>query len=58
MKLQNCNLISEMYCMGCQAVLKGKAKLELGHTFNPLPNEKILDWSKLEQTADDILKCI
>ena len=26
--------------------------------FNPLPDDKILDWSKLKQTADDILKCI
>ena len=26
--------------------------------FNPLPDNKILDWSKLKQSADDILKCI
>ena len=26
--------------------------------INPLPDNKILDWSKLEQIADDILKCI
>ena len=26
--------------------------------INPLPDDKILDWSKLKQTADDILKCI
>ena len=26
--------------------------------FNPLPGEKILDWSKLKEIADDILKCI
>ena len=26
--------------------------------FNPLPDEKILDWSKSKQIADDILKCI
>ena len=25
---------------------------------NPLPDNKILDWSKLKQIADDILKCI
>ena len=24
--------------------------------FNPLPEDKILDWSKLKQNADDILK--
>ena len=27
-------------------------------TVNPLPDDKILDWSKLKQIADDILKCI
>ena len=26
--------------------------------LNPLSNDKILDWSKLKQIADDILKCI
>ena len=26
--------------------------------FNPLPDDKTLDWSKLKQTADNILKCI
>ena len=26
--------------------------------FNLLPDDKILDWSKLKQIADDILKCI
>ena len=24
--------------------------------FNPLPDDKILDWSKLKQIVDDILK--
>ena len=28
------------------------------HTFDPLPDENFLDWSKLKQTADNILKCI
>ena len=27
-------------------------------TFKPLPDDKVLDWSKLKQIADDILKCI
>ena len=27
-------------------------------TINPLPDDKILDWSKLKQIADDILKCL
>ena len=26
--------------------------------LNPLPDDKILDWSKLKQISDDILKCI
>ena len=26
--------------------------------FNQLPDDKILDWSKLKQIAGDILKCI
>ena len=26
--------------------------------INLLPDDKILDWSKLKQIADDILKCI
>ena len=25
---------------------------------NPLPDENFLDWSKLKEIADDILKCI
>ena len=28
------------------------------NVFNPLPDDKILDWSKFKQTADNILKCI
>ena len=28
------------------------------YRVNPLPDDKILDWSKLKQIADDILKCI
>ena len=27
-------------------------------SINRLPDDKILDWSKLKQIADDILKCI
>ena len=29
-----------------------------GKRVNPLPDDKILDWPKLKQTVDDILKCI
>ena len=36
----------------------GKGEIFAGVTFNPLPDDKILDWSKLKQMADDILKCI
>ena len=27
-------------------------------SFNSVPDNTILDWSKLKQIADDILKCI
>ena len=27
-------------------------------TFNPLPDDKLLDWFKLKQTASDILKSV
>ena len=27
-------------------------------SLNPLPENKILDWSKVKQIADDIIKCI
>ena len=30
----------------------------LNTLFNKLPDDKILDWPKLKQIADDILKCI
>ena len=26
--------------------------------FNPFTHDKILDWSKMKQIAEDILKCI
>ena len=32
--------------------------LLLATRVNPLPDEKILDWSKLKEIADNILKCI
>ena len=34
------------------------ALCQIRPSFNPLPNDKILDWSKLKQIEDDILKCI
>ena len=30
----------------------------LNPSLNPLPDDKILDWPKLKQIADNILKCI
>ena len=36
-----------------------KKKLSTGiNMFNPSPDDTLLDWSKLKQIADDILKCI
>ena len=32
--------------------------LESYRLFKPLPDDKILDWSKLKQIEDDISKCI
>ena len=34
------------------------ARLTVALFFNPLPDEKILDWSKLKKIADNILKRI
>ena len=31
---------------------------EVTYLLNPLPDDKILDWSKLKQMAEDILKYI
>ena len=28
------------------------------YIFNPLPDDQILDWSKLKQIVHDILRCI
>ena len=36
----------------------GKYPLALARPLYPLPDDKILDRSKLKQIADDILKCI
>ena len=38
-------------------ILMKKKSYHSSH-FNPLPDNKILDWSKFKQIADDILKCI
>ena len=39
-------------------VLKNLIKTLVIELVNPLSEDKILDWSKLKQIADDILKCI
>ena len=39
-------------------IFKSLLNCENMNKFNPLPDDKILDRSKLKQTADDILKCI
>ena len=39
------------------ATLASKRKKPF-ENINPLPDDKILDWSKLKQIADEILKCI
>ena len=33
-------------------------KFVVWERVNPLPDDKILDWSKLKEIADDIFKCI
>ena len=35
-----------------------KNKGLFGKRVNPLPDDKILDWSNLKQIADDIFECI
>ena len=48
----NPNTTNQLYC------LQGKCTvMNCGIQVNPLPGEKILDWSKLKQIADNILKC-
>ena len=47
--------IVELINWHCLISDSGIAFLQL---FNPLPDDKILDWFKLKQIAVDILKCI
>ena len=39
-------------------VVQAQDFLERVTSFNPLPDVKILDWSKLKKSPDDILKFI
>ena len=36
-----------------QGLFGKKLRLIIFYALNPLPDEKILDWSKLKQSADD-----
>ena len=38
--------------------VKGSLRMTFYDFYNSLPDDKILDWSKLKQIADNILKCI
>ena len=60
------------YLRRCNLVRYGLKQIQVGHTadtlntyilvlqrlFNQLPDDTILDWSKLKEIANDILKCI
>ena len=56
---------NDLFYEGCQYLrLCGKGLFIRVHVrlsktfFNPFPDDKILEWSKLKQIADDILKSI
>ena len=40
------------------SIYGGKGLWHINLLINPSPDNKILDWSKFKQIADDILKCI
>ena len=46
--------------MSAKPYFSGSLKLRINRTcmFTPLPDDEILDWSKLNQIAEDLLKCI
>ena len=46
------------FCIPLVIIVLGEKKTTLFSSivFNPLPDNKILDWSKLKQIADDILE--
>ena len=53
----NTPLFSSLYTNMYHSLLHFIAAMH-SHIINPLPDDKVLDWSKLKQIADDILKCI
>ena len=48
------------YRLSCMDTIERKADLKqaIHQNINSLPDNKILDWSKLKQFSDNILKCI
>ena len=53
------SLIFMLFSHFCENLNKHFEITDVGSPpFNPLPDKNILDWSKLKQIADDILKCI
>ena len=53
--LSQCNSQKPLFCGYNETVYRGG---KLKYSLNPLPEDKILDWSKLKQIADNILRCI
>ena len=54
---KNVNVTRALY-LYCDLYLKIMRQFKQPVSFNPLPDAKILDWSKLKQITDDILKWI
>ena len=46
------------YCWNELEGWKEREQTPVSSKINPLPDDKIVDWSKLKQFADNILKCI
>ena len=57
LKLQSCTISEGLFSLRGQFVVIVNIK-NMIPDFNSLPEDRILDWSKLKQIADDILKCI
>ena len=53
----NRKIIVITYFKTCNNILKNCFDAIDLIMFNPLPDDKMLDWSKLIQIADNILKC-
>ena len=55
---EGCSLSSSTGVLGLGCTGSSGIFVTMAKTCNPLPDDKILDWSKLKQIADDILNCI